>query len=112
MMFKMFRTSRHFVKEGSLCINKTLFWTTFYSALFSTLTLKFFHMFNFIKWSPVGWADKWQLFATVHFTFKWVLFFIVLALLFAILYIAVSFTSSIPPSVTALTHRNHSCFCD
>jgi hypothetical protein len=82
--------------------NKTLFWTTFYSALFSILTLKFFQMFNFIQWSPVGWADKWQLFATVHFTFKWVLFFIVLALLFAILYIAVSFTSSIPPSVTAL----------
>ena len=82
--------------------NKTLFWTTFYSALFSILTLKFFHIFNFIKWSPVGWAKKWQLFATAHFTFKWVLLFIVLALLFAILYIAVSFTSSIPPSVTAL----------
>ena len=64
MMFKIFRTSRHFVKEGLLCLIKLYFGLTFFSALFSmTIRLKFFHLFNFIKWSPVGWAEKWQLFA-------------------------------------------------
>lgn len=39
-------------------INKTLGWTAFFSALFTVLSLKFLHLFNFISWSPVGWAKK------------------------------------------------------
>ncbi len=81
---------------------QTLLWTAFFSALFTALMLKFLHLFNFIKWSPVGWAKKWHLFPYAHVTIKWALLFVVLILLFAILYFAVSFTTSIPPSVTAL----------
>lgn len=83
-------------------MNKTVLWTAFFSALFMTLALKFLQLFNFINWSPIGWAKKWQLFTSFHFTVKWILLFVVLALLFAIFYIAMSFTTSIPPSVTAL----------
>jgi hypothetical protein len=83
-------------------INKTLLWTALVGAIFTTIALKFLELFNFISWSPVGWAKKWQLFPSVHFTIKWALLFVVLFFLFAIVYFAVSFTTSIPPSITAI----------
>jgi hypothetical protein len=83
-------------------INKTLVWTALVGAFFTTVALKFLQIFNFISWSPVGWAKKWQLFTTAHFTIKWALLFVALVLLYAIVYFAVSFTTSIPPSITAL----------
>ena len=83
-------------------ITKTLGWTAFFSALFTAMSLKFLHLFNFINWSPVGWAKKGQLFGSAHFTMKWAVFFVILFIVFALLYIAVSFTASIPPSITAL----------
>ena len=83
-------------------INKTLVWTALVGAFFTTIALKFLQIFNFISWSPVGWAKKWQLFPTAHFTIKWALLFVALVLLYAIVYFAVSFTTSIPPSITAL----------
>ncbi|WP_318614997.1 hypothetical protein [Sporosarcina sp. YIM B06819] len=83
-------------------INKTLLWTAFFSALFTALSLKFLHLFNFISWSPVGWVKKGSLFGSPHIVIQWALFFIILTVVFAIIYFAVSFTSSIPPSVTSL----------
>lgn len=83
-------------------INKTLLWTALVGAFFTTIALKFMQLFYFINWSPVGWAKKWQLFASAHFTIKWALLFVALVLLYAIVYFAVSFTTSIPPSITAL----------
>ena len=83
-------------------INQTLLWTALVGAFFTTIALKFLQLFNFISWSPVGWAKKWHLFGSAHFTIKWALLFVALTCLFAILYFAVSFTTSIPPSVTAI----------
>ncbi|MEK5038729.1 hypothetical protein [Sporosarcina sp. FSL K6-3457] len=83
-------------------INKTLGWTAFFSALFTVLSLKFLHLFNFISWSPVGWAKKEMLFASTHIIIHWLLLLLILMVVFAILYFAVSFTTSIPPSVTSL----------
>lgn len=83
-------------------INKTLVWTAFFSALFTVLSLKFLHLFNFISWSPVGWAEKGMLFASTHVVIHWLLLFVILLVTFAIIYFAMSFTTSIPPSVTSL----------
>lgn len=83
-------------------INKTLLWTAFFSALFTVLSLKFLHLFNFISWSPIGWTKKGMMFASTHIVFHWALLFIILTVVFAILYFVVSFTTSIPPSVTSL----------
>lgn len=80
----------------------TLFWTAICSSLFTTVSLKFFQLFNFIEWSPIGWAEKWRSFSYLHFSIQWAILFIGLALLYALIYVAVSFTTSIPPSVTAL----------
>ena len=83
-------------------INKTLVWTAFFSALFTAVSLKFLHLFDFISWSPVGWAKKGMLFASAPIVIQWALLFILLTVVFSILYFAVSFTTSIPPSVTSL----------
>src|SRR4051812_47072381 len=80
----------------------TLTFTSIVAAAFMTMALKFLHFFNFIKWSPISWAKKWQLFASAHFSLKWVLLFIALTVFFALLYIIFSFIYRIPPSVTAL----------
>ena len=58
--------------------NKTMIWTTFIAALFTTGALKFLHFFNFIQWSPVGWGKKWLFFGSSEEGWKWVLLFIVL----------------------------------
>ncbi|WP_342505171.1 hypothetical protein [Sporosarcina sp. FSL K6-2383] len=83
-------------------LNKTLLWTAFFSAIFTALSLKFLHLFNFISWSPIGWVEKGMLFESAPIVIQWGLLFIVLIVTFAILYFAVSFTTSIPPSISAL----------
>ncbi|MBE1553774.1 hypothetical protein [Sporosarcina limicola] len=83
-------------------INNTLIWTSIISAFFTVLALDFLRLFKFISWSPIGWSKKWQLLASAHFSIKWALLFVALTLIFALLYIVVSYTTSIPPSVTSI----------
>lgn len=59
-------------------------------------------LFSFIKWSPIGWTKKWTLFSTAHYTVKWGILFLVLVMIFAIIYMMVSFLDSIPGALTAL----------
>lgn len=83
-------------------INRTLFWTVFIAALFTTAALKFLHFFYFIEWSPVGWMKRWTVFAGVHPFSKWFWLFIIIFVSYVILYIAVSYTTAIPTVITAL----------
>lgn len=83
-------------------INKTLGWTAVFSAFFTVCSLWFLQLFHFVRWSPIGWAKKWHLLPSAHVTIKWALLFMALVVLFGLLYLAVSFTTSIPPSITAL----------
>lgn len=82
--------------------NQTLVYTTLFSALFMILSLKFMELFSFIKWSPIGWAEKSAYFEPLHFTIKWGMLFIGLMAIFAVIYIIISFLDSIPPAVSAL----------
>ena len=72
-------------------INKTFFYTSLFSALFMALSLRFLQLFTFIEWSPIGWADKWPEVDSSHSSIKWVLLFLGLFIIFAILYILSSF---------------------
>lgn len=83
-------------------MTKTMIWTTVVAALFTTASLKMLHYFNFIKWSPIGWAKKWLLFGSAHEWWKWSVLFIILFIIFGIFYQVAVLTSRIPPSVTAL----------
>jgi xanthosine utilization system XapX-like protein len=83
-------------------IDKTFLYTSLFSALFTTLSLKFLQMFSFVKWSPIGWADKWPQVDSYHYSIKWALLFMGLFIIFAILYILSSFLVAIPPSLSAI----------
>lgn len=82
--------------------NQIFAYTTLFAALFTALSLKFLHIFSFIEWSPIGWAKKWGAFSTLHFTVKWGIFFIALLLIFAVIYMMMSFLDSISPAVLAI----------
>ena len=83
-------------------INKTFVYTSIFAALFMAFALKFLHLFDFIKWSPVGWAEKWSFFPTVHYSIKWFMLILAFTLIFAILYILLSFLDTISPSISAI----------
>jgi len=68
-----------------------------------TLSLSFMQLFNFIKWSPVGWAKELSLLSSAHFSIKWLLLFLAMIITFALFYILFSFLDAIPPSVLALS---------
>ncbi len=82
--------------------NKTFVYTSIFSALFMALSLKFLQLFDFVKWSPIGWFKKWQVLPAAHYSIKWLFLIVVLVILFAIVYLIISFLESIPPSVSAL----------
>ena len=59
-------------------------------------------LFSFIKWSPIGWAERSAYFQPLHFMIKWGVLFLGLMAIFAVIYILISFLESIPPAVSAL----------
>ncbi|WP_172369237.1 hypothetical protein [Sporosarcina jiandibaonis] len=83
-------------------INKTFLYTSLFAALFTTLSLRFLELFSFINWSPIGWTERWPEVDSYHYSIKWFLLFIGLFIIFAILYILCSFSSAIPPSLSAI----------
>lgn len=83
--------------------NKTMIWTTIIAALFTTGALKFLHFFSFIKWSPIGWGEKWLLFGSSNELWKWAILFIVLLIVFGLFYGLSRAAANIPPAVTALS---------
>ncbi|MDN4607793.1 hypothetical protein [Sporosarcina highlanderae] len=83
-------------------MSKTMAWTSFFAALFTLISLKFLQFFNFIKWSPVGWAKKWLIFGSKNEYSKWVLLFIILLIVFGIFYLVSKLTVNISPAITAL----------
>ncbi|MDW0117325.1 hypothetical protein QTL97_10290 [Sporosarcina thermotolerans] len=83
-------------------MSRTMVWTTLFAALFTLISLKSLHFFNFIKWSPVGWAEKWLIFGSKHEAPKWALLFVILLIAFGIFYLVSKLTVSISPAITAI----------
>jgi len=84
-------------------INKAFVFTTIFGALFMTISLKLLHVFKFIKWSPVSWTKKLQFIGLNHYSSKWLFLFLGIVVIFAVLYLVISFLDTIPPSISALT---------
>lgn len=83
-------------------LNRTFIYTTLFSALFMAISLKFMELFSFIKWSPIGFLKNENFLPKLHFTIQWGIFYLILCVVFACLYIAFFFLASIPPSVPAI----------
>lgn len=76
--------------------------TALTAALIAILSLKFLQVFHFIKWSPIGWSERYHLFTDGSVWFKWSLLLFFCFLLFFLLYMIGLFTSAIPPSLTSI----------
>ncbi|PIC62760.1 hypothetical protein CSV79_15350 [Sporosarcina sp. P13] len=92
-------------------ITATQFWTAAMAAFLTVISLKFLKVFKFIKWSPIGWTTKFQMFATTPAWFKWILLWVLCFALFFLLYSITLLTSKIPPSVTSLIVTVIALFC-
>lgn len=85
------------MKEKGLSVS-----TSFVAALICTLLLKVIDLFHWIKWSPIGYADKLQMFESVRALGKWfILFIVVWFICFVFYYISLIFIK-IPVSITSL----------
>lgn len=83
-------------------ITLTHFLTALTAAVIAVFSLKFLQVFHFIKWSPVGWAERYHLFTDGSVWFKWSLLLFFCFLLFFLLYMIALFTSAVPPSLTSI----------
>ncbi|GKV54202.1 hypothetical protein NCCP2222_01490 [Sporosarcina sp. NCCP-2222] len=81
---------------------KTMIWTAFVASVGMLVALRGLRFFHFIEWSPIGWADRWELFGSSSAIWKWTLLFILLFIVTIIFYYLISLTSSIPPTLTSL----------
>ncbi|MBD7906802.1 hypothetical protein [Sporosarcina gallistercoris] len=80
----------------------TLLWTALVAGLLTALSLKFLKVFHFVKWSPLGWSQKWNVLAMESPIVKWLVLITVLVLLFIALYSILHVTSKIPSSITSI----------
>lgn len=82
--------------------NRTLVYTSLFSAIAMVFSLKFMEMFSFIKWSPIGWGKKAYLFSSMHFTTQWGLLFVGVFIVFIVLYMIMFYLHAIPPAMSAI----------
>src|SRR4051812_44161608 len=87
--------------EAIIMRNSVLFWTAFTSSLFIVLCLKFFRVFKFVKWNPLGWSKKYQLFAESPGIIKWALLFLFILVVIIILYFISIATKELRPDIVS-----------
>ena len=76
--------------------------TSFAAALMTIILLKIFDIFHFIKWNPIGYAEKLH-FATESIGIvKWVLLFLFIWIVCLIFYYISLIFMKIPVSITSL----------
>lgn len=70
--------------------------TSLVSALVLALCLKGLHYFHLIKWNPIGFYKKWDLFEGSSKLFQWSFLILVLFLIGFLLYITLRYVYIIP----------------
>ncbi|WP_301108259.1 hypothetical protein [Sporosarcina sp.] len=83
-------------------ITATHVWTAVMAAVLSVFSMKFLHIFKFIKWSPIGWTKRFHLFVDSPVWVKWLLLGVICFVLFFLLYMITLFTYKIPPVISSL----------
>ena len=75
-------------------------WTSLVSAVFFALALKLLHLFHFISWKPVGFANRWGM-EDSSAAGKWVLLICLLFVIAFIMYLIMQFVTSVPAVFTS-----------
>lgn len=70
--------------------------TSLVGALVLALCLKGLHYFHLIKWNPIGFYKKWDLFEGSSKLFQWSFFILVLFMIGFLLYITLRYVYIIP----------------
>lgn len=81
---------------------KTASITAIVSAITLAIFLKGLHYFHLIKWNPIGFYKKWELFEESSKLFQWSLLILLLFLTALILYSTLQFAHIIPAILTSL----------
>ncbi|QFF99416.1 hypothetical protein PB01_11595 [Psychrobacillus glaciei] len=76
--------------------------TSFVAALLCIFFLKMMEFFHFIKWNPIGYADKLEVFSKSKDYWKWIILFIGLWCFCIILYYISLIFIKIPVSISSL----------
>lgn len=75
--------------------------TAIVSAISLAICLKGLHYFHLIKWNPIGFYEKWELFEGSSKLFQWSTLTLLLFMIAFLLYIIMQFTYSIPAVLTS-----------
>ena len=81
---------------------KTASITAIVSAITLAIFLKGLYYFHLIKWNPIGFYEKWELFEESSKLFQWSLLILLLFLTALILYSTLQFVHIIPAILTSL----------
>lgn len=84
-----------YLKVGGLLL-KIASITALVSAMVLTLSLKGLHYFHLIKWNPIGFYKKWELFEGSSKLFQWSLLLLLLFLFGLFLYMTLRYVHIIP----------------
>ena len=76
--------------------------TSLSAALLALILLKFLSFFHFVKWNPVGYTKKFDIFVDSHWIIKWgVLFLVIWAIGIGLYFLSILFIK-VPVSITSL----------
>ena len=75
--------------------------TAIVSAISLAICLKGLHYFHLIKWNPIGFYKKWELFEGSSKLFQWSTLTLILIIFALFLYIVLQFVYSIPAVFTS-----------
>ncbi|RHW38483.1 hypothetical protein D1B33_06285 [Lysinibacillus yapensis] len=76
--------------------------TSLAASIFLTISLKLLSLFHFIKWNPVGFTKKLEIFESSHWATKWLFLLIFIFLITFVLYLVMQFIEMVPPFFTSL----------
>ncbi|KOS68091.1 hypothetical protein AEA09_05665 [Lysinibacillus contaminans] len=76
--------------------------TAIVSAISLAICLKGLHYFHLIKWNPIGFYKKWELFEGSSKLFQWSTLTLLLFVVALLLYISLQFVHIIPAVLTSL----------
>lgn len=79
-----------------------LLWTSIVASLFFVLSLKFFDVFHFIDWKPLGWSRRYHFFEESPGLLRWIILFLLIFIISLLLYYFAKLVKKAKPSAMSL----------
>lgn len=78
------------------------FITSLVASIFLSISLKALSFFHFIKWNPIGYAKRLQIFESSHPLYKWFFLTMVIFVTILIFYFIMQYVQLVPAFLTSL----------